>query len=481
MEPSCSICTENFTTTLRRPVTCPGCSESACTTCYKQYFLSSPKDPNCMHCARAFDIPFMMAMFPKSFVGGELRKHRETTLVDLQRALLPQTQDAVVGFKEYRKLEADVKNSEQRLAEAKALVNKCETVIHGGKRRMDILKASRYLPQDDAEAGPSEPKKQRVCTMPCPLGDCKGFLNGAYVCGICESHVCSTCHEKREKDHVCDPAAVQTIKAIKMDSKACPGCSTFIYKISGCPQMFCTNCHVFFDWNTLKIQEGGVRHNPHFFDWLRENGKLQPDRNDCFGRIPTVTEIQVAMRNHYLYFYGPSFMFTRVQNTAKELITTIPPEEKERLVHAQNAAFKHLRVSRHGLYTDVPELNAICAANDPIWESRLRFLAGELTEAEFKAKLSLNEQKIQRAHELRQVIEGYCMIVGALFDQFIQEGLAKRTLSAHEDACVTLKDISDSIDLLQRLNQDLQQAYEYTHRHLNDICSFFKIKNKYIA
>ena len=47
------------------------------------------------------------------------------------------------------------------------------------------------------------------------------------------------------------------------DSKPCPNCYIPIFKLSGCNQMFCTNCHVVFDWISLKIDKGPV-HNQHF-------------------------------------------------------------------------------------------------------------------------------------------------------------------------------------------------------------------------
>jgi hypothetical protein len=53
-----------------------------------------------------------------------------------------------------------------------------------------------------------------------------------------------------------------------------------IYKIEGCAQMFCTECHTAFNWNTLRI-ENGIIHNPHYFEWMRrqnENGG-QVERN----------------------------------------------------------------------------------------------------------------------------------------------------------------------------------------------------------
>ena len=71
----------------------------------------------------------------------------------------------------------------------------------------------------------------------------------------------------KEDDHVCNRNDIESAELIKNSSKPCPKCYVPIFKISGCNQMFCTNCHVVFDWVSLKIDTGSV-HNAHYFDWM---------------------------------------------------------------------------------------------------------------------------------------------------------------------------------------------------------------------
>ena len=62
---------------------------------------------------------------------------------------------------------------------------------------------------------------------------------------------------------------------IKKETKPCPSCATPIFKIQGCDQMWCTQCHIAFSWRT-GMRVNGVIHNPHFYQWQREGGGAAP-------------------------------------------------------------------------------------------------------------------------------------------------------------------------------------------------------------
>jgi len=128
---------------------------------------------------------------------------------------------------------------------------------------------------------------------PCPAKDCKGFISSKYKCGICEIKICKDCHEIVEEDiksetevkteddekdsthqphstHVCNKDNVESAKAILKETKSCPKCAVRVYKIDGCDQMYCTQCHTAFSWATGKVVTGTI-HNPHYFEYLRNN------------------------------------------------------------------------------------------------------------------------------------------------------------------------------------------------------------------
>ena len=116
----------------------------------------------------------------------------------------------------------------------------------------------------------------------CPSDTCKGYMDGEHNCGTCEKSFCKECNEEITcpETHECNEDTKKSIKFMKRDSKPCPACHTVIHKISGCNQMWCPDCHTAFSWTTGSI-ETKIIHNPHYFQFLRENkGHVPRNPND---------------------------------------------------------------------------------------------------------------------------------------------------------------------------------------------------------
>lgn len=127
--------------------------------------------------------------------------------------------------------------------------------------------------------GKDKEAQKREFIRNCPNNECHGFLSTSLKCGLCENWACKNCREMigvdKNAPHDCDPEIVKNVKAIDKETKPCPKCGVPIFKINGCSSMYCIECDVSFNWNTLRI-EGGPIHNPEYFEKLRRVGNIIP-------------------------------------------------------------------------------------------------------------------------------------------------------------------------------------------------------------
>jgi hypothetical protein len=115
-----------------------------------------------------------------------------------------------------------------------------------------------------------------VYNRPCPLEECNGFVDTSkWVCGTCKKHICKECFTEKEEEHECNKDMVETVKMIMKESRPCPKCSIYIHKTEGCDQMWCTQCHTTFSYQTGEIHVGRT-HNPMYYQWLRETRGTVP-------------------------------------------------------------------------------------------------------------------------------------------------------------------------------------------------------------
>lgn len=78
---------------------------------------------------------------------------------------------------------------------------------------------------------------------------CNGSLNEFMVCLSCDTAFCIDCEKRRNANHVCDPADVESVKAIK-EMIHCPNCHLPIIRSEGCNNMTCSSCGQHFLYNT---------------------------------------------------------------------------------------------------------------------------------------------------------------------------------------------------------------------------------------
>lgn len=188
----------------------------------------------------------------------EYREHRRNILVERTISQLQEYYPQAVALSQQRK-------DHQAINKIHAEIDELNKQIHSKYRQISAIRDKTY------ESG-----ERRKFVMPCQTTNCKGMLSSAYKCDLCEKYTCSKCFESIDGDkdaHICNPDNVETAEEIKKNTRPCPSCGCRISKIDGCDQMWCVECKTAFSWSKGTVEVGQV-HNPHYFQWMRQNGGM---------------------------------------------------------------------------------------------------------------------------------------------------------------------------------------------------------------
>jgi hypothetical protein len=329
-----------------------------------------------MNCRHVWNREFLDTHLTRSWIDGDYKRHREAVLFDREKSLLPASQEAV-----------EVERERRRLTEKRATLRERRKEIKRELAELDgRLGDIEYYEQHGSwrpvtgTTGTNPKKEARQFVAACPSATCRGFLNTAYICGVCEGKFCASCREPKADDHTCDPDLVATIKAITADSRACPSCGTAISRVSGCDQMYCTQCDTAFSYTTGKVVEG-VIHNPHYFERL---AKLKKDGAD------TGTAAGTCDRNGWPNWYRRIHYTASVTHLAKKGYTANLQSLYRIGVHIQDVTLP--------AYPQPDQLpNNI--------DLRIRYLNGEIDEHRFRQLLQRHDRTRARELEIREPLE----------------------------------------------------------------------------
>ena len=438
----CSICCEKINKSTHKLVTCTFCPVAdtfqPCLTCVKRYLLETTQNAHCMNCKHEWTRVYLYTYLPKVFLNGEYKARRQEISLEKEKSMMPATQPYVEVALERRdaaKMERDIQNivisrscidtySDAYLETELLKVRK----EHAWKCLMNEIRIKERRLNRSQNGGAERAHFVRKC----PMEDCRGFLSSAWKCGLCRTNVCSKCHEpkleeevveevveeevdgeeKKEEDaegtmveginveparrprgHVCDPNNVETANLLKKDSKPCPKCACLIFKISGCDQMFCTQCHTAFSWKTGDI-ETRVIHNPHYYQYLRDqsaNGEIprNPLDNPCGDILPDghaftsdmMRYIDVKLRKLPFFFTDESTIGKKIQDIIRN----------EMLICNHISAY-HLH-EHPGVNTNL--------------DLRIKYMMHLITEDAYKQQLLIREKKEEKTREFEMIFRTY--------------------------------------------------------------------------
>jgi hypothetical protein len=251
---------------------CTYCDYAVCEGCMKIYVLSSSNDPRCMNpdCGNGWTVDHLYNMLPGSFIKGTYKKKREDILYERETAMMQGTQPFVENLIRKEILMVEIQEKLAIMKQVRQEIHDLET---------EALNLGRHN-----VTGTKERASKAMYTGRCSSGDCKGYVcANEFKCGLCSIKYCRKCMcvddsdelkgHKHVHEHECKPDDVATFQLLKKDTKPCPACATPIFRTEGCSQMFCTQCSVVWDWNTLLIEENeNHMHNPYYYTWRAAGG-----------------------------------------------------------------------------------------------------------------------------------------------------------------------------------------------------------------
>jgi hypothetical protein len=427
-------------------------------------------DVCCPGCRAAWSQDFLITNLPAAFRTGPLKKHREKVLYDREKAQLPAhmedarryktAKDAITPFREeitrlktayeampevidYKhKKELDRRARHDFIlhrtvsqAEYLRINNQYYAAINVMRKNPDVVRLKNEMLRVKrvmrpfsrtvntfgagavAETGPAAEtavggagaatERQRRIIMGCPVSSCGGFVDTLWKCGMCDTKICKECRVcKTDDEHVCKLDDIATAAALDAESKPCPKCAVAISKVSGCDQMWCTQCHTTFSWKSGKV-EMSVIHNPHYFQWMAANGRFIP-RADLPG-VPCDID-DMIMRAIWRYTAESSLITDPLSKIRRRLQLDKITERRRQRLDMEAISLRRIR-ERVREYLEGGWRRELC----------IKRLSGEIAEAEWQIALQRAEKAHHKERAWLQLMEMYAVTSRDIIGRIVTE------------------------------------------------------------
>lgn len=409
---------------MKKPISCNLCHFSACYKCFSKFMLECTLNPKCMKCDKPWSRTHLVNSFGQYFVSHTYKKKREDVLFDIEKAMLPDTQPIAAQVLELKRLQTSIENHERDVVQLRRAVARLDQGVFDSEFEEFLVKRRAYnmqiyeLKEDISmlytrkerihmrmaqRSRTGQVHKTQELVIKCPGNECRGFAvskSEKLQCELCKLELCKACHEPvgqthgsgqthvsgQDSGHECDPNTLETVRLLKKDSKNCPTCKSVIYKIDGCDQMFCTQCHTAFSWRTGEVSTGRI-HNPHYYEYLRKNGNEARELGDIpCGGLPRATYEIVA-------------------------------HDKYSKIH---------QLASHFEFDEIFRLRADCLNYEGNQDLRISYLNNEINLVNFKREIYRREKALSKKREILAILTTFVVVCSDIFRNIIGDQVAFR-------------------------------------------------------
>jgi hypothetical protein len=360
-----------MTLPLAKQLVCPSstCNYEVCVACQKTTLALAH---GCMSCKMTFTKKFLTDKLGKTFVNGPLRKYQEEPLFEREKALLPETQP-LVEWERIRRREMD-------------------------KTRFRKVPNIPPRPQVGVQLAGASGVDPNTVVFPCPKNTCRGFVVRG-KCGVCSDAICVHCREVGTDAHVCDKAALETVRMINTECKSCPQCATMIYRTDGCNHMRCTACRTHFDWESGRLLKSSSNHHYDDVAAFSVNVVLRdrPGQSDADESDVCEEDTPDQLRHDRIPL-----------DVMQETLSAIEHTYQQRLLGALYDDPAVIRTTKDSMYH---EITLVSNTANSLIASRVKYMMGELTEAQWKTRIAMLEKQKDRDLHIAEVLNIYLTTV----------------------------------------------------------------------
>jgi hypothetical protein len=407
-----------------------------------------------MNCKHGWNKDFIDEQLTRNFLSGEYKRHREDVLLERESSFFQETVGLMERNKEQtshcqakiKELSAERRELQRRLSEtSRSIQNFRNTLAH--------LEIDATHTVTDIQT----PEKRTSYIRTCLADECKGYINHRGTCGLCGLIMCTQCHEVKNKnsgeEHQCRQENIDSVAQIRKETRTCPQCHVNIFRIDGCRQMWCTQCHTAFDWRTGAVIRERI-HNPHLYEW-----EMQQQQQQHSSHTTGTTDTSAPCRDNELPPLAVLRTFTLSQQT--DVLT------KRRL-------FDIHRNVHHIIDIEIPRFDINDTRNHGVGEVfyrniklRVQYLRSIITRDDFKNQLVLRENRMQKNRNFQQILEMVSQACISLFHELLRMPIGNEAWKPRLREASFIKKINTLI--------------EYTNAQLASHAKRFKIRNYIIT